>query len=147
VNDARPHQINLNISGKNLQLQIDDSAPQTVTNYGRINQFRLNSKKNLYLGGLSDEVASKALSRFHIKDGKSLNGCISSVQLNGKPVDLDKNAVNKRDIQVGCIGIVDLCSNVECKNEGTCLVNSTLVDGFRCQERRSEIVILVNCMF
>lgn len=112
-----------------------------VTNYGRINQFRLSSKQNLYLGGLSDDIASTTLSRFHIKDRKSLNGCISNVQINGKSADLDKSSVNKKDIQVGCIGIVDLCSKFECKNGGTCLVNSTLVDGFQCQERKLVTII------
>jgi hypothetical protein len=74
----------LNITGKNLQLQIDNSKPQTITNYGRNNQFALSSKQHLYLGGLPVDIASKALTQFHVKETKSLEGCISDVHLSSQ---------------------------------------------------------------
>lgn len=129
----------MNISGKELQLQIDNST-QTVINYGRNSQFALNSKQHLYLGGLPSEVASNALAKFHVKDTKSLEGCISDVQLNGQHIDLNANSVDKKDIQIGCIGIFDLCTGVLCQNNGSCITNSSLSNGYECQERKCFLI-------
>jgi hypothetical protein len=109
-----------------------------VTNFGPRNKFALNSKQRLYLGGLPLEKGSKALAKFHLKDSKSLEGCISDVYINGESVNLDANSVEKQDTQVGCTDIIDLCSGIECGPNSKCITNSTLIEGFQCE--KSELI-------
>lgn len=61
-----------------------------------------------------------------------VSGCITDVYLNDRAVDLHKT--DKKNINIGCHSTVDLCRGIKC-NFGTCVRNTTLTDGYKCQCR------------
>jgi hypothetical protein len=132
VADGLPHQIHLNVTGKNLRLQIDNSTDQTVTNYGRKDRFSLASKQSLYIGGLPTEIATKALTGFQLKQTTSMEGCISSILLTGKQINFDDPTVKKHHIQNSCVDVIDPCFGVVCQHGGQCHVNASLAEGYQC---------------
>ncbi len=74
MDDGIAHRIELVIVGKQIDMTIDDGKSQSVINDGVIDRVTLASKQNLYLGGLPDTIAIRAIGLFHIKQSKSLQG-------------------------------------------------------------------------
>ncbi|KAI1731909.1 EGF-like domain-containing protein [Ditylenchus destructor] len=135
VNDGLPHKLSVLIRGKQLSLIVDDGKAQNVINSGKISTFEVKSRQRLYLGGLPKDVAQKALTGFHLKQGHSLQGCIESVYVNGDLQDLKvQEVVEHRDTTPGCAATVNLCADVDlCSGHGSCYVNTSLADGIECK--------------
>lgn len=53
---------------------VDKALPQMVTNFGKVVEFATETKQNLYLGGIPNQMSKKALVGFHLKQTHSLHG-------------------------------------------------------------------------
>ncbi|VDM52071.1 unnamed protein product [Angiostrongylus costaricensis] len=74
VNDGLPHKIEIIVQGKNCSLSIDNNTAQSVENGGKIEKFEINTKQNLYIGGLPPHQATRVKAQFHVRHTHSLKG-------------------------------------------------------------------------
>ena len=74
VDDDKRHKLELLVHQHNFTMRVDGGFPRTVINQGS-NQY-LDVDGDLYLGGLPRDMATRAMDKFHIRDGTSFKGNI-----------------------------------------------------------------------
>ncbi|CEF71563.1 Slit homolog 2 protein [Strongyloides ratti] len=131
INDGESHTITIFIQGNQLQMSIDKMKPQKLSNSGVKNKFIVESKQLFYIGGINKNIGNKAIKKYHLSKGNSLNGCISDVYINGYFMDLEEDVVEKMSVKEGCTTFLDVCKEADCGN-GKCTLNKTSTIGYSC---------------
>ncbi|KAH7732036.1 EGF-like domain containing protein [Aphelenchoides avenae] len=133
VNDGRTHIVEMIIKGNRISLTVDNGAAQSVLNFGKESAFELATKQNLLIGGMPKNVAAAAIEKFHVKDPKTFQGCVSDIYVNGKFVDVNEEPVAKQGTKTGCLDVINPCATAVCHNHGTCEPNPRSEEGFSCK--------------
>ncbi|KAF8787753.1 Protein slit like protein [Argiope bruennichi] len=109
VSDGNPHTVELMLMKKNFTMRVDNGTSRTIVNEGVKEYLEVSSP--LYIGGVSEEVASSALRQWHLRNTSSFDGCIKDVRLNGKLLDF-MIARKQQRVAPGCS---ELEENKPCK--------------------------------
>ncbi|GFT66347.1 protein slit [Trichonephila clavipes] len=119
VSDGGPHTVELTLIKKNFTMKVDNGTSRTIVNEGVKEYLEVSSP--LYMGGVSEEVASSALKQWHLRNTSSFDGCIKDVRLNGKLLDF-MNARKQQRVAPGCSELEDNkpCKEHLCK-KGKCV--------------------------
>ncbi|KAK3600848.1 hypothetical protein CHS0354_014213 [Potamilus streckersoni] len=123
VDDDNLHTLELLLHLKNFTMRVDGGYPHTVINQGN-NQY-LDVDDDLFLGGLPRAKSEMARSKFHIREGTSLKGCLHQVLINGKLLDFQVTKLNHK-ITPGCN--VNPCQSHKCQNKGVCKPKDNMAD-------------------
>ncbi|KAA0704301.1 Contactin-associated protein-like 4 [Triplophysa tibetana] len=114
LNDDRWHHVRAERNVKEASLHVDH-YPEAVQKAPADGHIHLQLNSQLFVGG----TASRQ---------KGFLGCIRSLKLNGKTLDLEKRAKITPDVTPGCPGHCRSYSGL-CQNKGTCVERD---DGFMC---------------
>ncbi|RCN53795.1 EGF-like domain protein [Ancylostoma caninum] len=74
VNDGLAHRIEILVQGKKCSLSIDNQTLQSIENDGKLENFSIDTKQYLYIGGLPADRAARVKSMFHVKESHSFKG-------------------------------------------------------------------------
>ncbi|XP_062422551.1 neurexin-1a-like isoform X6 [Pungitius pungitius] len=125
LNDNHWHNVIISRDTNNLHTVKIDTKITTQTTTGAKN---LDLKGNLYIGGVPKEMFKELPKLVHAKEG--FQGCLASVDLNGRLPDLMSDAVDcVGQIERGCEGPSTTCQEDSCANQGVCLQQW---EGFSC---------------
>ncbi|XP_040033942.1 neurexin-1a isoform X17 [Gasterosteus aculeatus] len=125
LNDNHWHNVIISRDTNNLHTVKIDTKITTQTTTGAKN---LDLKGNLYIGGVAKEMFKELPKLVHAKEG--FQGCLASVDLNGRLPDLMSDAVDcVGQIERGCEGPSTTCQEDSCANQGVCLQQW---EGFSC---------------
>ncbi|GIY00781.1 protein slit [Caerostris extrusa] len=148
VSDGNPHTVELTLIKKNFTMRVDNGTSRTIVNEGVKEYLEVSSP--LYIGGVSEEVASSALRQWHLRNTSSFDGCIKDVRLNGKLLDF-MNARKQQRVAPGCMEMEDSkpCKEHLCQ-KGKCVPLDK--SAYECQCRKGwsgeycdqERMVLVN---
>ncbi|GBM42199.1 Protein slit [Araneus ventricosus] len=119
VSDGNPHTVELMLIKKNFTMRVDNGTSRTIVNEGVKEYLEVSSP--LYIGGVSEEVASSALRQWHLRNTSSFDGCIKDVRLNGKLLDF-MIARKQQRVAPGCSELEESkpCKDHLCK-KGKCV--------------------------
>ncbi|KAK2163803.1 hypothetical protein LSH36_74g12006 [Paralvinella palmiformis] len=118
INDNKTHVIHFMIVGKNMSMRIDKGMIRTIRNEGEKTWMSLD--EHYFIGGLPPEVSAGALKKWHLRNTKSLSGCLHKIYINERPVDFT-DAVKQYKVTPGCFQVqreervIDLCYKHRCK--------------------------------
>ncbi|XP_061601661.1 neurexin-1a-like isoform X10 [Cololabis saira] len=125
LSDNQWHNVIISRDTNNLHTVKIDTKITTQTTTGARN---LDLKGNLYVGGVAKEMYKELPKLVHAKEG--FQGCLASVDLNGRLPDLMSDAVDcVGQIERGCEGPSTTCQEDSCANQGVCLQQW---EGFSC---------------
>ncbi|XP_072247278.1 neurexin-1a-like isoform X3 [Leuresthes tenuis] len=125
LSDNQWHNVIISRDTNNLHTVKIDTKITTQTTSGAKN---LDLKGNLYIGGVAKEMYKELPKLVHAKEG--FQGCLASVDLNGRLPDLMTDAVDcVGQIERGCEGPSTTCQEDSCANQGVCLQQW---EGFSC---------------
>ncbi|KAM6916519.1 neurexin-1a-like isoform 16-T16 [Xenentodon cancila] len=125
LSDNQWHNVIISRDTNNLHTVKIDTKITTQTTTGARN---LDLKGNLYIGGVAKEMYKELPKLVHAKEG--FQGCLASVDLNGRLPDLMSDAVDcVGQIERGCEGPSTTCQEDSCANQGVCLQQW---EGFSC---------------
>ncbi|XP_017268440.1 neurexin-1a isoform X5 [Kryptolebias marmoratus] len=125
LSDNQWHNVIISRDTNNLHTVKIDTKVTTQTTTGAKN---LDLKGNLYVGGVAKEMYKELPKLVHAKEG--FQGCLASVDLNGRLPDLMSDAVDcVGQIERGCEGPSTTCQEDSCANQGVCLQQW---EGFSC---------------
>ncbi|XP_037875617.1 protein slit isoform X1 [Bombyx mori] len=99
VSDGSYHKAELLAIKKNFTLKVDDGPARSIINEGSKEFLRL--ERPMYLGGVPQEVAKEAFSKWHLRNITSFKGCLKEAWINHKRVDF-VNAVRVQRTTPGC---------------------------------------------
>lgn len=99
VSDGKYHLVELIAIKKNFTLRIDRGRARSIINDGARDFLHLTTP--LFIGGIPPEVGYAALSRWHLRNITSFNGCLKEAWVNHKPVDF-MNAARQQKVTPGC---------------------------------------------
>ncbi|XP_047459978.1 neurexin-1a isoform X20 [Mugil cephalus] len=125
LNDNQWHNVIISRDTNNLHTVKIDTKVTTQTTTGAKN---LDLKGSLFIGGVAKEMYKELPKLVHAKEG--FQGCLASVDLNGRLPDLMSDAVDcVGQIERGCEGPSTTCQEDSCANQGVCLQQW---EGFSC---------------
>ncbi|XP_032388672.1 neurexin-2 isoform X9 [Etheostoma spectabile] len=125
LNDNQWHNVVISRDNNNVHILKIDS--RTVTQHAN-GARNLDLKGELYIGGVGKSMYS-SLPRL-IASREGYQGCLASVDLNGRLPDLLADALHKvGDVEHGCGGPSTTCTEDSCHHQGVCL---QLWEGFSC---------------
>ncbi|XP_031175901.1 neurexin 2a isoform X12 [Sander lucioperca] len=125
LNDNQWHNVVISRDNNNVHILKIDS--HTVTQHAN-GARNLDLKGELYIGGVGKSMYS-SLPRL-IASREGYQGCLASVDLNGRLPDLLADALHKvGDVEHGCGGPSTTCTEDSCHHQGVCL---QLWEGFSC---------------
>ncbi|XP_075957668.1 neurexin-2-like isoform X10 [Anarhichas minor] len=125
LNDNQWHNVVISRDNNNVHILKIDS--RTVTQHAN-GARNLDLKGELYVGGVGKSMYS-SLPRL-IASREGYQGCLASVDLNGRLPDLLADALHKvGEVEHGCGGPSTTCTEDACHHQGVCL---QLWEGFSC---------------
>ncbi|XP_034096402.1 neurexin-2-like isoform X15 [Gymnodraco acuticeps] len=125
LNDNQWHNVMISRDNSNVHILKIDS--RTVTQHAN-GARNLDLKGELYIGGVGKSMYS-SLPRL-IASREGYQGCLASVDLNGRLPDLLADALHKvGEVEPGCGGPSTTCTEDSCQQQGVCL---QLWEGFSC---------------
>ncbi|XP_030629200.1 neurexin 1a isoform X4 [Chanos chanos] len=125
LNDNHWHNVVISRDTNNLHTVKIDTKITTQTTTGAKN---LDLKGDLYVGGVAKEMYKDLPKLVHSREG--FQGCLASVDLNGRLPDLLSDALNTMgQVERGCEGPSTTCQEDSCSNQGVCLQQW---EGFSC---------------
>ncbi|XP_071754359.2 neurexin-2-beta isoform X11 [Centroberyx gerrardi] len=125
LNDNQWHNVVVSRDNSNVHILKIDS--RTVTQHAN-GARNLDLKGELYIGGVGKSMYS-SLPRL-IASREGYQGCLASVDLNGRLPDLLADALHKvGQVEHGCGGPSTTCTEESCHHQGVCL---QLWEGFSC---------------
>ncbi|KAI9542328.1 Neurexin-2 [Dissostichus eleginoides] len=125
LNDNQWHNVMISRDNSNVHILKIDS--RTVTQHAN-GARNLDLKGELYIGGVGKSMYS-ILPRL-IASREGYQGCLASVDLNGRLPDLLADALHKvGEVEPGCGGPSTTCTEDSCQHQGVCL---QLWEGFSC---------------
>ncbi|XP_047039037.1 protein slit [Helicoverpa zea] len=99
VSDGNYHKAELIAIKKNFTLKVDDGPARSIINEGPKEYLRL--ERPMYLGGVPEDIAKEAFSKWHLRNITSFKGCLKAAWINHKRVDY-VNAVRVQRTSAGC---------------------------------------------
>ncbi|KAJ8705436.1 hypothetical protein PYW08_012482 [Mythimna loreyi] len=99
VSDGNYHKAELIAIKKNFTLKVDDGPARSIINEGSKEYLRL--ERPMYLGGVPEDIAKEAFSKWHLRNITSFKGCMKAAWINHKRVDY-VNAVRVQRTSAGC---------------------------------------------
>ncbi|KAG6461521.1 hypothetical protein O3G_MSEX012680 [Manduca sexta] len=99
VSDGNYHKAELIAIKKNFTLRVDDGPARSIINEGSKEYLRL--ERPMYLGGVPEDVAKEAFSKWHLRNITSFKGCLKEAWINHKRVDF-VNAARVQRTAAGC---------------------------------------------
>ncbi|CAB3224476.1 unnamed protein product [Arctia plantaginis] len=99
VSDGNYHKAELIAIKKNFTLKVDDGPARSIINEGTKEYLRL--ERPMYLGGVPEDIAKEAFSKWHLRNITSFKGCLKEAWINHKRVDY-VNAVRVQRTSAGC---------------------------------------------
>ncbi|CAH4035997.1 unnamed protein product [Pieris brassicae] len=99
VSDGAYHKAELLALGKNFTLRVDDGPARSIINEGNNEYLRVD--RAMYLGGVPEDVAREAFSKWHLRNITSFKGCLKEAWMNHKRVDF-VNAARMVRTGAGC---------------------------------------------
>ncbi|XP_045577531.1 neurexin-2 isoform X5 [Salmo salar] len=125
LNDNQWHNVVVSRDANNVHTLKIDSRTVTQHSNGARN---LDLKGELYIGGVGKSMYNSLPKLIASRDG--YQGCLASVDLNGKLPDLIADALHRMgQVERGCDGPSTTCTEDSCYNQGVCL---QLWEGFSC---------------
>ncbi|XP_055791420.1 neurexin-2-like isoform X7 [Salvelinus fontinalis] len=125
LNDNQWHNVVVSRDDKNVHILKTDSRTVTQHSNGARN---LDLKGDLYLGGVAKTMYSSLPKLIASRDG--YQGCLASVDLNGRLPDLMADALHRvGQVERGCGGPSSTCTEDSCHHQGVCLQQW---EGFSC---------------
>ncbi|XP_045540917.1 protein slit [Papilio machaon] len=101
VSDGSYHKAELLAVKKNFTLKVDDGPARSIINEGTKEYLRLD--RPMFLGGVPEDVAKDAFSKWHLRNITSFKGCLKEAWINHKRVDFVNAARTQRTL-AGCGG-------------------------------------------
>ncbi|XP_045457029.1 protein slit [Melitaea cinxia] len=101
VSDGNYHKAELIAIKKNFTLRVDDGPARSIINEGSKEFLRLETP--MFLGGVPEDVAKNAFSKWHLRNITSFKGCLKEAWINHKRVDF-VNAARSVRTRAGCGG-------------------------------------------
>ncbi|XP_041514480.1 neurexin 3 isoform X8 [Microtus oregoni] len=125
LNDNQWHNVVITRDNSNTHsLKVDTKVVTQVINGAK----NLDLKGDLYMAGLAQGMYSNLPKLVASRDG--FQGCLASVDLNGRLPDLINDALHKSgQIERGCEGPSTTCQEDSCANQGVCMQQW---EGFTC---------------
>ncbi|XP_074145961.1 neurexin 3 isoform X8 [Sminthopsis crassicaudata] len=125
LNDNQWHNVVITRDNSNTHsLKVDTKMVTQVINGAK----NLDLKGDLYMAGLAQGMYSNLPKLVASRDG--FQGCLASVDLNGRLPDLINDALHKSgQIERGCEGPSTTCQEDSCANQGVCMQQW---EGFTC---------------
>ncbi|XP_063543751.1 protein slit isoform X1 [Cydia strobilella] len=99
VSDGAYHKAELVAVKKNFTLRVDDGPARSIINEGNKEYLRL--ERPMYIGGVPEDVARDAFSKWHLRNITSFKGCVKEAWINHKRVDF-VNAARMSRTAAGC---------------------------------------------
>ncbi|XP_023210446.1 protein slit-like [Centruroides sculpturatus] len=132
VSDGEYHTVELLARKKNFTMRVDKGMSRTIVNEGAREYLEVST--SLYIGGLEEDVAIKALRQWHLRNVSSFEGCMKELYLNGKPLDIVVARKQQR-VTPGCPEYDDPkpCEDHKCK-KGKCIPLDR--DSYECECRK-----------
>ncbi|XP_067117269.1 neurexin 2b [Osmerus mordax] len=125
LNDNQWHNVVVSRDANNMHTLKIDSRTVTQHSNGARN---LDLKGELYIGGVTKNMYGGLPKLIASKDG--YQGCLASVDLNGRLPDLIADALHRvGQVERGCDGPSTTCTEESCYNQGVCLQQW---EGFTC---------------
>ncbi|XP_055794848.1 neurexin-2-like isoform X10 [Salvelinus fontinalis] len=125
LNDNQWHNVVVSRDANNVHTLKIDSRTVTQHSNGARN---LDLKGELYIGGVGKSMYNSLPKLIASRDG--YQGCLASVDLNGKLPDLIADALHRMgQVERGCDGPSTTCTEDSCYNQGVCLQQW---EGFSC---------------
>ncbi|KAM8882519.1 neurexin-2-beta isoform 15-T16 [Synchiropus picturatus] len=125
LNDNQWHNVVVSRDANNVHTLKIDSRTVTQHSNGARN---LDLKGELYIGGVTKNMYSNLPKLIASRDG--YQGCLASVDLNGRLPDLIADALHRvGQVDRGCDGPSTTCTEESCYNQGVCLQQW---EGFTC---------------
>ncbi|XP_062305578.1 neurexin 2b isoform X8 [Osmerus eperlanus] len=125
LNDNQWHNVVVSRDANNMHTLKIDSRTVTQHSNGARN---LDLKGELYIGGVTKNMYGGLPKLIASKDG--YQGCLASVDLNGRLPDLIADALHRvGQVERGCDGPSTTCTEESCSNQGVCLQQW---EGFTC---------------
>ncbi|KAG7496356.1 neurexin-2-like isoform X6 [Solea senegalensis] len=125
LNDNQWHNVVVSRDGNNVHTLKIDSRTVTQHSNGARN---LDLKGELYIGGVAKNMYSNLPKLIASRDG--YQGCLASVDLNGRLPDLIADALHRvGQVERGCDGPSTTCTEESCYHQGVCLQQW---EGFTC---------------
>ncbi|XP_032819700.2 neurexin-1-like isoform X4 [Petromyzon marinus] len=117
LNDNRWHNVIISRDNNNIHtLKVDTQTVSQNVNGAR----NLDLKGDLFIGGLEKSMYAKLPKLVASREG--YQGCLASLDLNGRLPDLLKEASYKvNEIERGCEGPSTTCQEYSCGNQGMCV--------------------------
>ncbi|XP_050676463.1 protein slit [Leptidea sinapis] len=101
VSDGAYHKAELLAFNKNFTLRVDDGPARSIINEGSKEYLRL--ERPMFLGGVPEDIAKEAFSKWHLRNITSFKGCMKEAWINHKRVDF-VNAARMVRTGAGCGG-------------------------------------------
>ncbi|KAM6949324.1 neurexin-2-beta isoform 3-T3 [Aplochiton taeniatus] len=125
LNDNQWHNVVVSRDANNVHTLKIDSRTVTQHSNGARN---LDLKGELYVGGVTKAMYSSLPKLIASRDG--YQGCLASMDLNGRLPDLIADALHRvGQVERGCDGPSTTCTEDSCSNQGVCLQQW---EGFTC---------------
>ncbi|XP_023821624.1 neurexin-2 isoform X6 [Oryzias latipes] len=125
LNDNQWHNVVVSRDANNVHMLKIDSRTVTQHSNGARN---LDLKGELYIGGVTKSMYSNLPKLIASRDG--YQGCLASVDLNGRLPDLIADALHRvGQVERGCDGPSTTCTEESCYHQGVCLQQW---EGFTC---------------
>ncbi|XP_076144598.1 neurexin-2-like [Alosa pseudoharengus] len=125
LNDNQWHNVVVSRDSNNVHTLKIDSRTVTQHSNGARN---LDLKGELYIGGVAKSMYAGLPKLIASRDG--YQGCLASVDLNGRLPDLIADALHRvGQVERGCDGPSTTCTEDSCSNQGVCLQQW---EGFSC---------------
>ncbi|XP_059055035.1 protein slit [Achroia grisella] len=99
VSDGNYHKAELLAVKKNFTLRVDDGPARSIINEGSKEYLRV--ERPMYLGGVPEDIAKDAFSKWHLRNITSFKGCLKEAWINHKRVDY-VNAARTQRTTAGC---------------------------------------------
>ncbi|XP_052745524.1 protein slit isoform X2 [Bicyclus anynana] len=99
VSDGNYHKAELLAVKKNFTLRVDDGPARSIINEGNKEYLRL--ERPMFVGGVPEDVARDAFSKWHLRNITSFKGCLQEAWINHKRVDF-VNAARTVRTRAGC---------------------------------------------
>ncbi|XP_073964399.1 protein slit-like [Choristoneura fumiferana] len=99
VSDGSYHKAELLAVKKNFTLRVDDGPARSIINEGNKEYLRL--ERPMFIGGVPEDVARDAFSKWHLRNITSFKGCVKEAWINHKRVDF-VNAARVSRATAGC---------------------------------------------
>jgi hypothetical protein len=118
IDIGKIHELQLISTGQNFSLTVDRGYTRHINNRGRQAYLNTSEIRALYIGGLPNDLTSRALQLWHIREATSFQGCIHALYINDDPVNF-ANVDYRHKILPGCENNQQICTSNTCQH-GQC---------------------------